>query len=74
MSRVHFLWQRQSAEQKSLHTAAVVFGNHFTHINETTCRKSSKTSSSSSVQNGNHPPRASFVHPTDQVVDNQALC
>ena len=55
------------------HTVAVVFDNHFTHIHETNCRNASKTYRSSSVQNGKHPPRASYVHPTDQVVDNQAL-
>ena len=52
--------QRQSAEQTSPHTAAVVFGR------KTNCRK---TSRSSSVRIGrpNHPPRASVVHPTEGV-------
>ena len=62
MSRVHFLWQRQNAEQTSTHTAAAVFENHFTHIHESNCRKASRTSRSS-FQNGNYPPRTSFVPP-----------
>ena len=48
-------------------------GNRLTHIHETKCRKASKTSRKP-VQNGSHPPRASFVQPTDQVEDYQALC
>ena len=58
---------------KSPHKAAAVSRNLFAHLHDTNRRKTCKTSRSS-VQNANHPPQASFVHPIDEVMDNKALC
>ena len=41
-------------------------------VAEIECR-ADKSCTHRSVQNGSHPPRASFVQPTDQVEDYQAL-
>ena len=68
------LTETECRADKFPHTAAAVSGNRLTHIglHGTNCRKASKTSRRS-VQICSHPPRASFVQPTDQVGDKQVL-